>query len=346
MAAKSQVTQQTKSENTIKLYFIITCAVVLIALLFLLFPKGNQLEQCLGIILPSSQQSCLSQLAYSTMNQSICAYIQGSGSGSCYSNLAVANQSSALCQKAGSNQSIGECISLIALQRQSTSECNSAPQPYRDLCISSVATSDLHIASYCNTIRNSTIRAECVSNISLNSAALTLNSSLCANVSNSTNKTLISTVSVQNQALFSKVNSTAALSSLASSPFLAINYTLRDMCYLFVATKTNNSKLCLSAGSYAQSLCNYSLSGATQTPQNYTQLLAACSQSAQYKSECTYYVQLSQALSTKNVSICASFPAPNSWECYSALAQTYSNSTYCGYITNSTANNSCVAQSS
>src|SRR5690348_15878962 len=129
MAAKSQSMQPTNSENTIKLYFIVTCAIVLVAFIFLLFPKGSALQQCLGILLPSGQQSCLSQLAYASMNQSICAYIQGEGAQSCYSNLAVANRSTSLCQKAGSSQNIGSCISLIALETQNTSSCNGAPQP-------------------------------------------------------------------------------------------------------------------------------------------------------------------------------------------------------------------------
>ncbi|MDE1869504.1 MAG: hypothetical protein KGH71_00775 [Candidatus Micrarchaeota archaeon] len=344
MAAKSQVTQPTSAENTIKLYFIITCAVVIIAFLFLIFPKGSALQQCLGILLPSGQSSCLSQLAYSTMNQSICSYIQGADAGGCYSSIAVANHSTALCHMAGSNQSIGSCISLIALQAQSTAQCDSAPQPYRDMCIYSVATAELKVAQYCYQIQNNTIRTECASTISLNAAALTLNPGFCANVSNSTNKTIISTVSAKNGALFSEVNATSTLSSISSSPFISINYTLRDMCYTFIAIKTNNSKICLNAGNYARSLCNYSLSGSPPAPQNYTQLLAACSQAPQYKSECIYYVQLSEAIATKNLSICAGFPSPNSWECYSALAQTYGNSTYCGYITNSTANNSCASQ--
>ncbi|MDE1870533.1 MAG: hypothetical protein KGH71_06200, partial [Candidatus Micrarchaeota archaeon] len=162
---------------------------------------------------------------------------------------------------------------------------------------------------------------------------------------NSTNKTLLASIASSTRALFSSVNATATLSSLAVAPFIATNYTARDMCYTYIASKTSNASICARTGSYASALCTYSVSGNySSAPPTYPQLLANCNQLSSYKSECVQYVKLAQAIATRNASICASFPTNFGWQCYSAIAAKYNNATFCGYIANSTANNSCLAQ--
>ncbi|MDE1828449.1 MAG: hypothetical protein KGH65_04785 [Candidatus Micrarchaeota archaeon] len=333
------------SSKRLRLYGAITLILIALAIAVTLLPTGNPLQRCSGIILGESRDSCFYALATSTQNQSICASIQGSSQGPCYSQIAESTLSPQGCLNAASNSSARACVSYIAQATGNASLCTSLGAQYSDGCITSIAVSATNL-SMCASEANFSNRQICASAISFNLASSTLLPAHCAQVSNSTDRSAISKILNLTKGAIASANS-SVISSISSLAFLpSQNYSARDICYTLLASRTSNSALCANESASARGLCAYAVAGnyTNSTPTSYAQLIASCSAFQQYQGFCAQYVLLAEAIDTKNVSICASFSAALSLQCYSSMAAKYNNATFCGYIRNSTANNACLLQ--
>lgn len=328
----------------LKFYSAIILIILILAVVVIFFPKGTRLEQCLGIFLVQNKDACLSSLAYSTQNQTICSYIQDPNSQTCYSNLAIALNSPAICSGAGSNLSIANCVSQIANETQNFQACNNLDGSYKDSCVLQVAISSQNLP-LCSSISNGTSNTICTSIINLNLAARTSNLSYCSGVSDQVNRTIFSSVLSAVGSLFTDKNTSSLFSALSGYSFASQNYSSRDLCYILLASNSQNQTVCSFASSYAQGTCAYATkANNTLEAQNYSQLLSSCQSLSQYNVNCTQYVELAIAIATKNLTTCASLPLNVSYNCYSSIAIDQRNSTYCGYIKNATANNACLLQ--
>lgn len=336
-----------EEHNKIKIYALITVIMIVGAIAFTLFPKGTSLQQCEGAVLSTNRDNCLLNIATSTKNSSICGFISGSLKIDCYTNIAKATNNESLCTVAATidPSSGGECSLAIVNSTGDYTICGGISEPYKDKCFFKAATKASNL-QLCGSISSSSIMAACNSTILLDQAYYTSNISYCARVSNSLSKSFIQDVVTNTSAVFANLgrNFSNILSELAILP--GQNLSSRDLCYISLAYKLKSNTYCSYASQEGESLCNMvanqtagNLSAAST---NFTAMLNSCKQLTQYQSFCTTYVLLDKAVATRNVSICSGFPTFTSWQCYDSLAKTYSNATYCSYITNSTQNNECL----
>ena len=129
------------------------------------------------------------------------------------------------------------------------------------------------------------------------------------------------------------------------------NASSRDICYLYLATSTDNSTACGSiTNPYTESICNSTTSrlqlqnSTANETSNFTNLLNLCSQyTGQNRTGCYSLVYLNQALVSKNASYCTmvSDPATEA-QCYTNMAVAFNSSSYCGFIQNATVNQACL----
>ncbi|MGI0141481.1 MAG: hypothetical protein ACREBF_02405 [Candidatus Micrarchaeales archaeon] len=334
---------ETENARRLKLYAAITIILVMVAMAVSILPKGTKLQQCDSILISQNKNVCLYTLATSTDNQSICQDVQGGQQSTCYTSVAVGTLSPSTCAKAGSSANVSECTIQVAQATNNSALCSNINPQYSDGCYLIMAVK-LNSQALCASVINQTSRESCSSAVDIDLASSTRIASYCANTSTTTNKTILT--SVMNMAAAAFAGNQTQLISIKGLVLTPIsNYSVRDVCYSVLASKTSNSTYCSDASPAGQTLCNYSVNGAAAAqPENYSQLLNSCNELSQYKTTCTRAVLLAEAINTKNVSICASFQGMVSWECYTSLATKYTNSTYCGYITNSTANNACLLQ--
>ncbi|MGC8709995.1 MAG: hypothetical protein ACP5RF_00035 [Candidatus Micrarchaeia archaeon] len=321
------------------LYVSITAIIVLLAISTTIESKGSQLQRCLNVVVAQNKYSCLESLALSTSNGSICSYLPGLQSASCYSSVAEQSNAISLCYNAlGISSAIGaSCVSEFAAQQGNPNLCSSLPQQYVSKCAfyASINSSDVHGCSLVSGANNSI----CVSSINVINALKYNNPALCMNVSNSTNETTIFSI-----LQYSKVKMNASLESLQiSMPSSGYNITARDLCTISVAEKSGAASYCSGiSNSEIKGICYGLVSPAPVTAPNYTAMLASCESSGSFAGTCRNMVLLSEAVATKNISICRGFNETFSWQCFSSLAQYYKNPSYCGFISNSTVNNACM----
>ncbi len=329
------------------MYAAITIALMIIAFAsFLLVPQGASLGACNRLVIQSSRYTCLTGLALAQENSSICGYEPVSFADSCYVQVAEKSNSTSMCSGISNRSVFGECIDVTAVASGNYSACAGAEEPYASRCAAGVAVK-LGNEALCASISNSTYESECTSIIAMRAAFATSNAMLCSEVSASYDRNvsgyIIRNVSAGVSAAYAQAGT--ALDVLAFLP--NVTYTARDYCYITLATSSSNPALCqnVSAGD-AATLCNEQAStSSTNVTENFTALLAACASTGAYAQGCADYVTLSQAVKTRNATLCARLPTGQDAECYTLLASTYSNSAYCSEISNASYRQSCISGS-
>ncbi len=341
---KMEVSEEEK--RNIKVYAVITLILIGVALLFIIFPKGTLLQQCEGIILSINRDACLSNIAISTKNASICGMLSHEASVGCYATLGESTNNITTCEKAYLiDQARGaKCLLKVVSLTGNFSVCGGLVEPYKEKCFFDSALR-LHDPQLCSLLssNNATL---CNSSIGINRAYFNTNISYCGSVSNSTNQNFLQQLITNTSSVFVTV---AGNLSILVSEFAFVpnqNLSARDLCYITVAAKVGNSSYCNATGVSARNLCqilaNQTAKNLTPESVNFTSMLQNCKNLTQYQSYCTTYVLLDEAVLTKNLSICASFSDYTSWQCYASIAKRYKNMSYCGYITNSSANSACL----
>jgi len=337
--AKEGLKKDELRKERLLVYLSIVAFIILLAIISTFYVYVNPIQQCKNVIIYSNKVSCFSNLAYSTGNASICSYLNGSYAASCYQSVAYKLSNVSICQYAiSSYEPIGaSCIEYFVNKTGNISLCNSLPQNDKQTCVFFGALNSQNLSACELAGSNMSL---CFSSVSLSRAIYYKNVSYCYNVSASTNKTFISNIISYSKA---KLNST--IMEISFSSMLDYNITARDLCILSVAQELGNKSYCsMFNSSIMQSAC-YELVSPVQPSSsevNYTSLLQACSGAGSFTNTCRTLVLISEAVSNKNVSICKTLNQTASWQCFTTLARTYKNISYCGYITNATANNACI----
>ncbi len=347
--ATPDISRREMDERTKLLLFAGVWVIAAAVLVTLLAPHGTPLQRCMGAALSSSREQCLYSLAVGTGNSSICADISEPDADSCYLALAESGNDLALCSSIEDQNSSAACVQYVANATDTPSDCYSLSGSARDACIGPLALKEMN-ASLCSSLSAATSRSACSSSIYFGDALRLSNASYCANVYDGYDPNITSTVLVDSDAFnYSKVetNLSGYVTLLAFMPGTA-EFSARDFCYLSYAAQYDNQSACSTiANSTLSSSCSYITSpqqpNVTSSQVNYTQLLSVCSsESGQNATACTALITSSEALSTKNASLCSTMALNYSYECYASLAAQYMNTTYCGYIKNSTVYSACI----
>ncbi|MDE1873721.1 MAG: hypothetical protein KGI04_01205 [Candidatus Micrarchaeota archaeon] len=331
-------------------YAIMTAALIVIAALsFLLVPQGNSLGSCDRLVFASNRYACITSLALSQNNVSLCGYASGAYADSCYSQVAQQTGNESACGSISNGTTLGLCVAAIASANDDYQGCASAGEPYASSCQADVAVK-LDNESLCTGIGNSTYATVCASVIGIRKAQLTENASYCGLVTASIDRNLTSYI-ILNASAGTSTASVQGSFALGSLPFQQnATYTARDYCYISLAAETANGTLCgkVTAGaatdaciSQATAAANYTASG----NESLSSLLSACASTGAYAQQCQESVILSQAINTMNATLCSQLASGQADACYTLLASTYANSSYCGYISNAGERSNCTAGS-
>ncbi|MEM3177969.1 MAG: hypothetical protein QXZ38_01380 [Candidatus Micrarchaeaceae archaeon] len=328
-----------------KIYIALVAITILIALLsFLIVPRGTPLQRCMGIIILQNRYSCITSLALNSNNSSLCAYLPSTEEATCYYELATESNSSALCYKTyNTSAALGDaCFEEIANKTGNYSFCEPLSGSYRDNCISNVAIKNEN-ATLCGMLYNSTSSTICESAIYLYRAQETLNGAFCANVTDSTNSSVVGSVLLNDK--YAPLNNAtfAALEDYTSIGTFGVS--ARDICNAFVAIGTRNASECGSiSSSTVRTFCNSAV--AKVKPSNRTTIISLnatiCAKLGMSSEQCSLLSALTNDIIAKNVSACSTLPESASYECYVVFAVQYKNTSYCGFIKNATANSACI----
>ncbi len=355
-------------DEKLHIYVVVAVVFVIIAISVLLMedvPPGSSLSRCTGIALSYYKNACLNELAYSSSNVSVCEYMVGSDAVNlCVYNVSIETKDSGACSAISNSSDKEACIYNIANMTNSSELCASLGPVVGDRCLTQLA-AKLKSPAVCSYSSNAYYKSICTSSAALSSAYATANASECSLVNGSTYTNTVSNITVYPAAYATgyDVSANGTITSSYGSPLnyvqylTNITYSARDLCYMYVAYKRGNSSYCNSvlnttlsnicveetqthpnitnSSIVANTIANYSL--------NYTKISnALCSNSSLTKQNCTDIVLMYEAMQTKNVSICGTMPLLNSYNCYAYLARTYTNTSYCSYITNASINSACV----
>lgn len=339
--------QDAERVKRLKLYFGLTIVLLVIAFLsFLIVPRGSSARSCNSLILTSSRYDCLTALALSQENASVCAYESGAYADSCYIQVAEKSGNSGTCNSIQNASVLGLCVSTLAVANNDSSACRLAGEPLASSCEEKIALR-LNNQSICSSISNSSLSIACGSIINTRLALLARNAGYCTNVTDLTDKNITGMI-IQNLTAGSEMGGNAQYKALESTIYLLPNvtYTARDYCYTALAAQLTNSALCanVSAGE-ATNVCELQSGAYANTTENFTSALAACSYAGTFSKQCVQSVTLAEAVRTRNVTLCSQLQNGLDASCFSLLASTYMNATYCSYISNATAESSCVSGS-
>jgi len=333
---KKENEDQSRRERFL-IYLSIVAFIIILAIISTFYVYTNPIQQCKNVIIYSNKVSCFSNLAYSTGNASICSYLSGSYAASCYQSVAYKLSNASICQYAISTyEPIGiSCIEYFVNKTGNISLCNPLPYEDKQTCAFFGALNSQNLSA-CELAGPNT--SLCFSSVSLSRAIYYKDISYCYNVSASANKTFIGNI-----ISYSKAKPNSTVLGIFSS-MLNYNITARDLCILSVAQELGNKSYCsMFNSSIMQATCSELVSPVQSSKEvNYTSLLQACASAGNFADTCRTLVLISEAVSNKNISICKALNQTASWQCFTTLARTYKNISYCGYITNATVNNACI----
>lgn len=347
-------------------YAAIAIIMVIIAAVVLAL-QNNQggLKGCTGIILEAYRDSCISRLAYSTANVSLCSYLPSGQADSCISYIAENRSDAALCSGLSTSAEGNACMGAIANEEDNYTLCREMNGSALDACVTSIA-SRLAQPGECTGL-SSRVAAQICANASLLSGALhSENPNACGSVTNRTGGTLTSGVAYYSGVFTYSGNGTVGNGALtleqrASSPLSVVQflnastYSSRDLCYIYMAAALRAPQYCadvpnatianVCSGGVQPVNSNSTLtaSGAAVTGGNSTQLIAAlCKNLTLTAGTCNNFAQFYHAVSTRNLTLCGALSGGTQYQCYITLAKDYNNTNICSYITNATVNAACI----
>ncbi len=337
--------EMTQRERLIILAVIAIALVIIAVVVLVAASAGTPLSRCSRIIVSQQRSACLLGLANATGNVSICSYLHGSQSEECVSGIALASGNPSLCSSLSYNGSFyAQCVISTGMSSHTASYCLSLSEPYLSSCVYTIAeASNFSSVSECGYITNSSLRGECDAKSYYEEALKSRNASYCADLPSALNSTLVSYMAGASARVIGVSNASATLPYLnATTPM--------QYCYYNVALLGRNSAICSLAGSKLSAQCNATLStsssyttGASNaiTLQNVT---ALCSDApASVQSLCSDSLYSYIAVKQRNVSVCGLISSGiYQSACYTSLARTYNDSSYCSYIQNSTLMSDCL----
>ncbi len=327
-----------------RLYIAITVILVAIAIVSTVWTGLYKPGTCSSIF-PSQNYNCISQVAYTTSNLSMCSTLPAQYSSQCYIAIAENTKNDTACGLALDRNVSEECVSFIANATANPGLCAGLSPSVMQSCIDRIEVGT-GIANACYTIPNSTGKLSCVSAVYLAQAVIHKDKNYCARMpsNNDTNITLsaFSMLGFSPGAAYSGVGQVLSIASIANITFGA-----RDGCYASLAYISSNSSYCGFASNSTRPLCNLAASHFSSVSYNataglnLTEFMNLCQQQAD-PALCNSTIYYFKAVSARNTSACTVLPVPYSYQCYYTLAQIYNSTSYCGYIANTTLNSQCV----
>ncbi|MEM3791120.1 MAG: hypothetical protein QXL16_00105 [Candidatus Micrarchaeaceae archaeon] len=311
---------------------VIAVLLVASALLNIRYYYESGLGRCKSLVFESERSSCITSLAISERNSSLCR-ISGNPS-VCYLQIAEKEVNGSMCAEAGSLKY--ECYSYMANYTKNPSFCSFLPNS--SSCIIEIA-SFLGKPDLCVQVSNNSLYYDCLSASLIREAIDTNNVSLC---NQNFSVPLSSALRYMENVSYKFESPLVDLIAYNSS-----NESFYNICTYFYATATSSPSLCSSIKS---SLLKYSCDyfenvniTSNYTYFNYTSFLSECEKYSGSSSFCSGVAKLALGIESKNLSVCEGMEGVNLYSCYSAFAEAYKNASYCYYIQNSTYRGYCIS---
>ncbi|MFI5412387.1 MAG: hypothetical protein ACHQX1_00665 [Candidatus Micrarchaeales archaeon] len=281
--------------------------------------------------------SCIDALANTTLNSTVCYYIQGEQQSNCIFNIAQKTQNVSICgQISPSDKYYSKCILDLNKKYQSTSLCEYLPRSTALPCIYNVSAHyNFSSASICSQLNNKSYSSECTYLYYYKNAISTQNKALCAYLPNKNNATDLYFINYN-----ASRNSTFAIENYISLSYL--NISVQNYCYYSLAVNENNAAICNSiSGSFAAE-CSYYVQEINASKisfnLNTTNITASCGSYSGYtRNLCNYDYSVKQALANKNTTACSMINISSEKdECILQVAINTTKNSYCAQISNST----------
>jgi hypothetical protein len=322
-----------KKNDKLLLYSMLLAALIIITAISFFFIGGKGISGCKSIIVPQSKYNCISNLALSTRNASMCANLPIGYQGSCYQSIAMQDGNYSICYSALNTSYVNgsSCFSYFANFTKNASLCNVIHEPARSQCIMNIAV-EQHNKAVCAAINNYTLESICNSSADLYNAFSISNTSYCSTLKGNETPAYanaeISVLEKYNTTYFNNQYSELILSVENKS-----TYTQADFCYALMAINKNNSNYC----NYIKNLTIYAICESSSaayisntSTANYTNLFDMCNkESGQNYTICKSAIIISDAIQNQNASMCRKLQGNLEISCYQELAKVYLNSTYC-----------------
>lgn len=345
--------KETSRKEKLLIYLGIVIVFVLLAITATVAEphSSNSLARCKSIGLEQSRYSCLYSLALSTENSSLCGSVPTPLSDECYSAIAERALDPSDCMGISNYNITYSCVLWIVNRTDSQQVCNKLNGSFASSCVESLAVK-LDNATVCNAITNSSEAGICSSGIYLGDAGLMKNASYCAFVSDTDNQSQVTQeVDLSERITQNETGQPFGFGNLGPVQYVEESggdYGSKDLCYFSVAAASNNVTSCkaISNGTL-QGVCNsygYQQTAGVNTTQNSTTLADVCNgYSGTGLVSCDALISITDAVTNKNATECARITNTSfEYQCYASMARAYNDTSYCGYIQNSTANQACV----
>ncbi len=335
-------------------------ALGILALALLLVPKGNATAgSCSPILIAQDRYPCIMNLALSTENASVCSQLPPPYSAGCYVLIAENESNPSLCRAAAeANTTSGsECYGYFVNSTLNYTLCNYVGAQNINACFAGVAAKTGN-PGICGYVNKESAAAACATEVKIISYAGSGNFAGCESLRGYVNQSVFDYV-----AGYSDAGQGYANNLYVALSYLFMNSSARfygnDTCMAISAAYSSNSGYCGHiANPELGSICNAYIQPSAQqnqtairpanySSQNATSLLRSYLSSCENltspnKTACMSIILATVAVDTRNASICSGLSMNLSSECYSAIASTYNNATYCGYISNKSVQYSCV----
>ncbi len=355
---KTSLQKHSEDSRRIAKYALMVIALAIVALALYLIPKSGS-TNCSSILIGQSKDNCILALATTTNNATLCSSLPSQSAQQCYVQIAQATGRYQLCGNVSAySQAQGDdCYMYFANKTNNVHICSYVSAPSNYQCLLKVAI-DTQDASYCSAIYNGTQFTICNDSIGFDKKLELANASYCSALNGTYSGTevlgLLGSVKGGSGASIGSIGT----GSLYFSAYPNFTYSKSDICYYFLSQLGKSSycndinstivkDLCIySAGQSFNSTAsaNVTKANATNSSSYYASLLSQCSLAGNFTPTCTNSVLLSEALQTRNTTICSQLGSLVSTECFDGLASKYQNQTYCSYISNSSQRYSCTLE--
>ena len=335
----------------IAIYAVLAALLLLVAISLALAThrQTSRLGACRSILLQGGRDACLSNLAQSSGNASVCGYSSGSSADYCYEAVATQLSEPAVCTNISSAQGAYSCVVGIANATGSYGDCAYLNGTYEHDCVDYMAVK-LRSPEICTNIRNSTAESVCSSGIYFGLAKNASDSAYCSLVSDTANKQYVLGILTISDMLGRMYGNLTSINNLNPAEYIGGNasYSARDLCNFAVATegvpsacgRISNATL----GSICTSSMQYADSGIVNSTQGASPPSSICdSYTGVTRDACMAMLATAQAVGSGNVTVCDGIGNLSlRYGCYASMARAYNSTSYCGNIVNASANEACV----
>ncbi len=338
-----------------KLLIYSVVLLMIIAMPLLLLSGGSRgLASCEGIILSQQRYECISGLASSTSNASMCSNLPSQYSYNCVLGIALHNKNLTECGIINpSSPYYYSCVYNITVSLGSPSGCHLLQGAQESTCLYSIAQlSNFTDLALCASIPSKSTEAQCSYMYYFRNAISYGNAGSCAALPSSVNYGLMLNMSkyVANQSIGSVFE------------YALGKFTPRDYCYNQVAILEKNATICSFASPDAANFCQYQVQYAIEAAVNNTAVntsvscanlpLSKLTQAENLtKNETRYLYNLTifgctmeSAITAKNITICSEIQNSTYYNsCVWGYIKNFNATGYCNDLTNSSLKDYCYS---